>query len=398
MASTPVQIQLASGLSSPTLTLYADGSDSAANTPDTLTEETNRLGLYEATVTENLSGVYYAKALDGASLVGSGWVTLADDTSEYQVIDNHPGAVAEAVWDAAASDYNVGGTFGKFLRQIKEGQVSVESAVNDVSATTTSFVTDLTEASDSHYSDLTVAFISGNLTGQSRVIESYNGTTKTLTFDEAWSEAPADGDGFIILTTHTHTKSQIADSVWDELTADHTISGSTGEAVAASGGLTQQNVADALKLAPTAGTPASGSVNSDIDTLLSRTAGGVTVSTSGTTNADGDFTDPIVRGDAYNAASGNAFTVSSTGFPAAVWDAVVTGTLKIKQRDTVTTTGTVTVTHDSDETITASIALTTAETEALIGNATTTYEVELVVGTDKRTITGNWRVADSDES
>jgi len=392
MASTPVQIQLESGLSSPTLSLYADGSDTLAGGPDTLTEETNRLGLYEATVTEALSGIYYAKVLDGASLVGSGWVTLADDTSEYQVIDNHPGTLAEAVWDAAASSYNVAGSFGKFLRQIKEGQVSAESAVNDVSATTTSFVTDLTEASDSHYSDLTVAFIDGNLTGQSRIIESYNGTTKTLTFDEAWSEAPADGDGFIILTIHSHTKSQIADSVWDELTADHVISGSTGEAVAASGGLTQQQVADALKLAPTAGAPASNSVNADLDTILNRTGSGVVVTFTGVNNTDGDITTPITRGDAYNTSAGNAFTVTADGFPAAVWDAVVTGTLKMKQGSTVTTTGTVAVTHDSDETITSTISFTSVETAALVADANTTYELELTVGSDQRTISGSWAV------
>jgi len=397
MASTPVQIKLTSGQTGLTLTLYPDGSDSAANTPATLTEATNRLGLYEAIVTENLSGVYYAKALDGASLAGSGFVTLANDTSEYQVIDNHPGAIAEAVWGAAASDHNVGGTFGKFLRQIKEGQVSVESAVNDVSATTTSFITDLTEASDSHYSDLTIAFISGNLTGQSRIIESYNGTTKTLTFDEAWSEAPADGDEFIILTTHTHTKSQIADAVWDELTAGHTISGSTGEAVAASGGLTQQNVADALKLAPTAGTPATGSVNADLDTLVSRTASGVIVTFTGVSDTNGDITPPIRRGDAYNTASGNAFTVTASNFPAAVWDAAVVGTLKMKQGTTYKTTGSVVVTHDSDQTITATISFTSAETTALILDTGTTYELELTIGTDQRTISGKWPVLGSDE-
>ncbi len=371
MANTTVQIQMPSGLSSPTLTLYADGSDTAGNTPDTLAEPTNRKGLYQATVTEALSGIHFAKVLVGANVVATGWVTLADDTNTYNVVDAYADAsdlteagIAGAVWDEAASAHNIGGSFGKFLRQLKEGVVSAEADVDDASATTTSFVTTLTEASDSHYSDLTCAFIGGNLTGQSRIISSYNGTTKTLTFDEGWSEAPADGDTFIILTAHVHTKAQIADAVLDELLSGHTTSGSLGAGVT---------------------------------TLLDRTADAVNISVSYASDSEGNISPGIRRGDSYNSASGNAFVVTSAGFSAGVWDAVVTGTLKLKQGTTYKTTGTVAVTHDSDETITATISLTSAETEALVKDLGTTYEIELTVGSDQRTLTGKLPVRESDE-
>ena len=407
MANTTVQIQMPSGLSSPTLTLYADGSDTAGNTPDTLTEPTNRKGLYQATVTEALDGMHFAKVLVGSNVVATGWVVLADDTNTYNVVDAYADAsdltatgIASEVWNTAAASHNNAGSFGKFVRQLKEGVVSAEADVDDASATTTSFVTTLTEASDSHYSDLTVAFIGGNLTGQSRIISSYNGTTKTLTFDEAWSEAPADGDTFIILTTHVHTKTQIADAVWDEQLSGHTTAGSTGEALddASTHGITQQNIADALKLAPTAGAPADGSVNAELDTLLARTSSGVTVTTSGEADVDGDFTTPIKRGDSYNTAAGNAFVINATSYPAALWQTGTTAVLKIKQGSTWNTTGSVAVTHDGDETITATISLTTSQTEALTANVMTVYEVEFVNGTDQRTVRGGWAVTESDEA
>ena len=407
MANTTVQIQMPSGLSSPTLTLYADGSDTAGNTPDTLTEPTNRKGLYQATVTEALDGMHFAKVLVGSNVVATGWVVLADDTNTYNVVDAYADAsdltvagIADAVWDEAASAHNIAGSFGKFLRQLKEGVVSAEADVNDASATTTSFVTTLTETSDSHYSDLTCAFIGGNLTGQSRIISSYNGTTKTLTFDEAWSEAPADTDTFIILTTHIHTKSQIADAVWDEQLSGHTSAGSTGEALDNAGahGITQQNIADALKLTPTAGSPAAGSVNADLDTLLARTGAGVTVTTSGAADSRGNINTPIKRGDSYGPSSGNAFVVNGSSFSSGVWGGGgVTATLKLKQGTTYKTTGTVAVSHDGDETITATISFTTAETTALVENLNTTYEIEFNVGSEQRTIFGKWPVSGSDE-
>jgi len=150
--------------------------------------------------------------------------------------------IADAVWDEAASGHNTGGTFGKYVRQLKEGIISVESAINDASATTTSFVTDLTEATDDHYNGKTLTFISGNLSNQSRVVSDYNGTTKTLTFDEAFTEAPADNDEFIILTPHSHTVTEIKEAVRTEMDSNSTkladIVADTAEIGTAGAGLT----------------------------------------------------------------------------------------------------------------------------------------------------------------
>ena len=71
------------------------------------------------------------------------------------------------------------------------------SAVNDASASATSFVTDLTEATDDHYNGRVLHFISGALSGQSSDITDYNGTTKAVTVT-ALTEAPADNDAFVI--------------------------------------------------------------------------------------------------------------------------------------------------------------------------------------------------------
>lgn len=64
-------------------------------------------------------------------------------------------------------------------------------------STTTSIVTNLTEATDDHYNGRVITFITGALVGQSTNITDYNGTTKTMTVT-ALTEAPADTDGFVI--------------------------------------------------------------------------------------------------------------------------------------------------------------------------------------------------------
>lgn len=75
----------------------------------------------------------------------------------------------------------------------------VVSAVNDpgAAATTTAFITDLTETDDDHYNGKILTFTTGNLIGQSTDVTDYTGSTKTLTVT-ALTEAPADNDEFVL--------------------------------------------------------------------------------------------------------------------------------------------------------------------------------------------------------
>jgi hypothetical protein len=73
------------------------------------------------------------------------------------------------------------------------------ASVSDVGPTTTDFDTDLTETSDDHYNDAFILFYNGVLQGQSRRISDYDGTAKNITVAEAFTEAPANGDDFVIL-------------------------------------------------------------------------------------------------------------------------------------------------------------------------------------------------------
>lgn len=136
--------------------------------------------------------------------------------------------VENAVWDASLSSHNTGGTTGKSLKQIKEGTITIESSINDTSATTTSFVTALTETTSSYYSNKIMVFIDGHLNGQARVITNYDGTTKTITLEEPLTSAPADGDQFLILATHENSIAEIADGVWSEAQSGHTTVGTFG--------------------------------------------------------------------------------------------------------------------------------------------------------------------------
>ena len=122
--------------------------------------------------------------------------------------------VSTAVWDASVATYStVGGSFGKSFKNLANGVISVDGSVNDASASASSFVTNLSSAVNDYYNDKILTFTSGSLIGQSRIIHDYVASTKTVSFDEAFTSAPADGDDFVLLAIHQHTLTQIYDAV-----------------------------------------------------------------------------------------------------------------------------------------------------------------------------------------
>jgi len=130
--------------------------------------------------------------------------------------------LSDAIWDELTNDHTINNTYGKILKGISEGWVADEGSVNDASATTTTFVSDLTNTTTSFFSDATVVFITGALKGQSRLVLTYNGTTKAFVFDEAFTSAPADTDQFIVLAQHNHTLTSIEEGVRIEIDANST--------------------------------------------------------------------------------------------------------------------------------------------------------------------------------
>ena len=157
------------------------------------------------------------------------WVVNPDATSGYWILPRGQ----NNVWDQllSGSVHNINTSSGKRLRQLSEN-IAYEGTVNDAGASTISFVIDSGASSvDDFYVDQTFRFTDGALEGQSRIVLTYTGATRTVTFDEALTSAPANGVGFQILADHVHPTDQIADAVWDELTANHTTAGTTSKAL-----------------------------------------------------------------------------------------------------------------------------------------------------------------------
>jgi hypothetical protein len=89
MASTTVQLHSLPSLGALTLKLYPRSGGAIVNggAGDALTESGSTPGLYAATVTEALSGMYAARVYSGADLLGSYLVDLRDDTGAYDLAD-----------------------------------------------------------------------------------------------------------------------------------------------------------------------------------------------------------------------------------------------------------------------------------------------------------------------
>lgn len=120
---------------------------------------------------------------------------------------------ADAVWDEplTGATHNDPTSAGRRLRQAS-AWLSAEGEVGS-SPSLSSVATNLTKNEDDFYNDHTFVFLSGPQQGQARIIEDYDGTTKTITFDEDLTSLPTAGDEFAILANHEHTITQIKNGV-----------------------------------------------------------------------------------------------------------------------------------------------------------------------------------------
>jgi len=128
------------------------------------------------------------------------------DSNELQT-DWHDGGRLDLLIDAALADTNElqtdwvnGGRLDNLLDAAAAGAstAATTGTVDDAAATTSSFITDLTEATNDHYNNLVLCFTSGVLTGQSRRISDYVGSTKTITVSPPFTDAPGNTDSFSI--------------------------------------------------------------------------------------------------------------------------------------------------------------------------------------------------------
>lgn len=89
MANTIVQLHSLEALGALTLKLYPRTGGGIQNgaAGDALTEDGSTPGLYRATVTEALAGIYAARVYSGGNLLGSYLVDLRDDTGAYDLAD-----------------------------------------------------------------------------------------------------------------------------------------------------------------------------------------------------------------------------------------------------------------------------------------------------------------------
>jgi hypothetical protein len=184
-------------------------------------------------------------------------------------------------------DLGVGGIFFHgFPQEVGE--------VDDVSATTTEFDTDLSGADD-YYQYQSVRFVTGNLQGLTRVILNFESDGGRVILERELPEAPANGDEFDVIPGHVWPLSVIVSSVW----------GASVRTLTSFGTLVADVWAYVTRTLTGGG---GGATAEDVWTYGSRTLTSVNGRTITVTPVDqhGDVT--LVRGDDYDASEGPAIS------------------------------------------------------------------------------------------
>ena len=172
----------------------------------------------------------------------------------------------------------------------------------------------------------------------------------------------------------------VADAVWDEATADHAATGTTGKALANAG-----SAADPLtNTVP--GTYASGTAGAALGRI-----GSGQVTTTSPVAVSGDVT--IVRGDDYNAADGRALDWTDVS---AAWPDLTGATIAVTVQTTATTTwtkaGSVVTPTGSGKKV--RVEPTAADTATFAGGASYPFDVQATLSSGRKVtlLRGTWYV------
>lgn len=136
-------------------------------------------------------------------------------------------AVADQVWDEAASGHVTAGSYGQAHNIIRANTAQA-------GAGTTITLDASASAVDDFYNNQRIFITAGTGVGQGRFISDYVGSTKVATV-ATWATNPSSDSVFVILPfgsipgASAPTAGEVADAVWDEARTDHVTAGSFGQ-------------------------------------------------------------------------------------------------------------------------------------------------------------------------
>lgn len=219
-----------------------------------------------------------ATAADNLELFMDG-TGYAGGTTPLQVVLTTSGvnAVADQVWDEAASGHVAAGSFGAI-------NYGIRSATAQAGAATTITLDASASAVDDFYTNQRIHIIAGTGAGQGRIISDYVGSTKVATV-ATWATNPGADSVFVITPfgsipgASAPTASEVADAVWDELLAGHTTEASYGalmQALQLHVGTAQAGGASSITLDATGSSATDDLYNYQMITIRSGTGAGQT--------------------------------------------------------------------------------------------------------------------------
>jgi hypothetical protein len=199
----------------------------------------------DATAADNCEAFF-----DGTGYAGTGntipTVTtvngLAANVITASSIATDAGAeIADAVWDEVISGHQTTGTTG---RSLTLAGAIIDETTSTGTPTTTTLQLTAGSTTDDFYNDLEIVPTSGTLAGQSRIITDYTGATRTVTIDEPWTSAPASGISVLIRAQHSHSRTQLADTVLTRQMTESYATDGTAPTLAQAICLIQQTIGD----------------------------------------------------------------------------------------------------------------------------------------------------------